>query len=97
MKKFVAIVLALVFCVAACGVASAAYQGLYARSTVVVKLDYENDVVVVEDFNGNLWEFTGCEDWIVGDICSMVMYDNDTPQTIYDDEIVDVRYDGWID
>ena len=65
----------------------------YALTTKVVKLDRENDVVVCEDFNGNLWEFYGCEDWQIDDIASLLMNDNGT-STIYDDEIVNVRYNG---
>ena len=65
----------------------------YALTTKVVKLDRENDVVVCEDFNGNLWEFYGCEDWQIDDIASLLMDDNGT-STIYDDEIVNVRYNG---
>ena len=65
----------------------------YALTTKVVELDRENDVVVCEDFNGNLWEFYGCEDWQIDDIASLLMDDNGTP-TIYDDEIVSARYNG---
>ena len=65
----------------------------YALTTKVVELDRENDVVVCEDFNGNLWEFYGCEDWQIDDIASLRMDNNGTP-TIYDDEIVSARYNG---
>lgn len=68
----------------------------YPMTTQVVCVDYENDIVVCQDFNGNLWEFSGCEDWMYGDIASMIMNDKGTP-TIYDDEIVSVRYDGYFD
>ena len=65
----------------------------YAMTTKVVELDRENDIVVCEDFNGNLWEFYGCEDWQIDDVASLLMNDNGTP-TIYDDEIVSARYNG---
>ncbi len=65
----------------------------YALTTKVVELDRENDVVVCEDFNGNLWEFYGCEDWQIDDVASLLMDDNGT-STIYDDEIVSTRYNG---
>ena len=68
----------------------------YALTTQVVQVDYENDLVVCEDFNGNLWEFEGCEDWMYGDIASLVMNDMGTPE-IYDDEIVSARYGGYFD
>lgn len=68
----------------------------YALTTQVVQVDYENDLVVCQDFNGNLWEFSGCEDWMYGDIASLVMNDCGTPE-IYDDEIVSARYSGYFD
>ena len=66
---------------------------LYPTTTVVYELDQENDLVTVEDANGNLWQFEGCEDWDVNDICSILMDDCGTT-SIYDDEIVMVRYSG---
>lgn len=81
----------LVMCVA--GVARAE---IYALTTVVVSLDYDADVVEVESFNGDVWAFDGCEDWCLFDICSMVMDDNNTT-TIYDDIIINCRYNGWFE
>ncbi len=66
---------------------------LYPIATIVYKLDRENDLVTVKDANGNLWQFEGCEDWEINDICSMLMDDCGTT-SIYDDEIVMVRYNG---
>ena len=66
----------------------------YPLTAEVVSLEYENDLVVVEDFNGNLWEFEGCEDWMEGDVVAMIMSDEGT-KTIYDDEILQVRYCGY--
>lgn len=66
---------------------------LYPTTAVVYELDRENDLVTVEDANGNLWQFEGCEDWDINDICSMLMDDCGTT-SIYDDEIVMVRYSG---
>lgn len=68
----------------------------YALTTVVVSLDYDADVVECMDFNGNVWAFDGCEDWQLMDVCALSMDDNDTA-TIYDDVIVSMRYNGWLD
>lgn len=68
----------------------------YPMTTVVSEINEKADEVVCIDFNGNEWVFTGVEDWIVGDIASMIMNDKGTP-IIYDDEIVSVRYDGWLE
>lgn len=71
---------------------------LYPQTTVIVK--YENNMMYCMDFNGNIWTIL-CEeeysDYFVGDIISMVMCDNGTPNSIYDDIIVSYRYDGWVE
>jgi len=71
-------------------------SGIYARSAAVVSLDYGADIVTLEDSQGFLWEFYGCEDWNPGEIASVLMWDNGTPETIFDDVILQVRYSGYI-
>lgn len=71
-------------------------EGYYPLTTIVYDMDRENDVVTVEDANGNLWAFEGCEDWEINDICSLLMYDNGT-ESIYDDEIIIAHYNGTVE
>lgn len=71
------------------------YAHFYAKSAVVTEVNYSADVVTCEDFNGFLWQFEGCEDWLEGDIASMVMFDNGTT-SIYDDVILSALYTGWV-
>lgn len=71
-------------------------MGFYPMTTIVTEVNYNSDEVTCTDFNGNKWVFTGCEDWLEGDICSMIMCDNGT-ETIYDDIIISEHYDGWFD
>ena len=66
-------------------------EAVYPSTAVVVSVDRENDVVVCVDGNGEEWQFTEADDWFVGDLVSMLMNDKGTP-SIYDDEIVSVRY-----
>ena len=40
--------------------------------------------------------FKGIEDWAEGDIVSAIMSDNCTPESIYDDIVVQTRYCGWV-
>lgn len=70
-------------------------HNVYALSGVVVGVSEEEDAVIFEDFNGNLWEFDGAEDWMINDICACVMNDMGT-ENIYDDCILSVRYNGYI-
>lgn len=66
----------------------------YPMTTVVVDVSEPNDTVTCRDFNGNLWQFSGVEDWVVGDVASLLMDDAGTPM-IKDDIVLDARYDGW--
>lgn len=68
-------------------------ETFYPQTTVVSKVNYKNDTVMCLDNNGQIWKFLGCEDWEVGDVCSMIVNTNGT-STIYDDEIIRIRYNG---
>lgn len=72
-----------------------AYEELYPRTAVVSELDTESDTVTVIDGSGVSWQFFGCEDLEVCDFVSLLMSDNGTPDSIYDDEIREVRYAGF--
>ena len=69
-------------------------DNLYPISTKVVSLDYTTDKVTVEQANGTIWSFYGCNDWELNDNCNLIMNDNGTPE-VYDDIIVDYRYSMW--
>ena len=96
MKKIIVAILFWAFCIVGGCVTGALCQSnetLYPLTTRVVEVDEEADLVTCEDFNGNLWEFEGCEDWQDGDICSLLMNDKGTEE-IFDDEIILMHYDG---
>ena len=93
MKKVIIVLWVLIWAV--CGTLYFVHENCYPMYTEVVEIDNERDAVVVEDFNGNLWEFYGAEDLEVNDIIVCVMYTNLT-NIIYDDVIVMTRYSGYI-
>ena len=66
----------------------------YALATVVVELAPKDDLVIVEDSNGNLWAFYGVEDWQVGDNANLLMDTQDT-ESVYDDAVVGATYAQW--
>lgn len=97
MKKI--LLLTLVFTLAVClgvliNLGKETNYNYYSLTTEVVDLDRQEDVVICEDCNGNLWSFYGCEDWMIGDCASLLMYDNRTP-IIYDDIICGARFGAW--
>lgn len=69
----------------------------YPATGIVTEVNYNTDTVTVQDFNGNLWNFYGCEDWAPNDICAMLMSNNGTPETIFDDIIITARYCGYLE
>lgn len=91
MKKALALVMALMM-VGTCALASAEY---YADTFVVVEVDYDTDTVWLMDFSGHMYSFEGCEDWMVADLCSVLM-DNNGTDLILDDVILSCRYSGWV-
>lgn len=67
---------------------------VYPLTVQVVELDRNADVVMCVDGAGNGWEFYGVEDWQVGDFASLLMDNNGTTETIYDDVITMAHYAG---
>lgn len=70
-------------------------DNVYPETAIIAEVNRSEDKVTAEDFNGNQWEFYGAEDWMVGDICSMIM-DGKGTDSIYDDEIIAVKYSGYL-
>lgn len=94
-RRFVAVVVvALVLFVVVVNAVAVATAEIYPRAGRIVEINCSEDVVVFVDGAGFLWEFYGIEDYAVGDIVACVYWDADTPDTITDDEILDVQYAG---
>lgn len=67
--------------------------GLYANTMTITELVPETNTVMCEDSTGNIWEFSGIEDYEEGDQVSCILTDNGT-ENIEDDVILLVRYTG---
>ena len=65
---------------------------IYSNVTKVIDLDRDNDIVTVIDGIGYTWQFTECDDWMIGDYVSCIMYDMGT-ESITDDVIIDYHYE----
>ena len=97
MKKAMAILVLvslLLVCFSACAMD---IDNLYPMTAVVTDFDFENDLVIVTDYEGFDWIFEGIEDWQIGDICSMIMFDNNTYEYVEDDIIVKIVYAGFME
>lgn len=96
MKKF-AIVWCIVVAIAILmGIVACASAEEYPQTFVVDLVNREQNYMVLVDFNGNEWIWEGVEDFDCGDIVAAIMEERGTP-TIYDDEIVMIRYAGYME
>lgn len=98
-RKLFTVTLTIAFSISALFIGRAVQKATYNNHTyplsTVVECVHENEVTT-RDFNGNLWTFTDdTEDWVKGDICSLIMHDNYT-SIIYDDEIIKAQYSGFV-
>ena len=75
--------------------AAFAVDNFYSRTVLVVDLDYDTDVVTVVDVADLVWQFTGCEDYCVGDLVEILMQKAGNPENIFDDVIYSTCYAGF--
>lgn len=69
-------------------------QNFYPETAMVTQVN--KDLVTVICQNGNIFKFEdNTEEWIEGDICSMIM-DNKGTVSVYDDKVVSARYSGYV-
>lgn len=63
--------------------------------TNITDLEDDTQVIELEDYNGNVWEYeTDSTDLFINDTVSVILDDMGT-DIIYDDEIVSIRYNAW--
>lgn len=91
MKKIIAVVFVFVVLFSVSALADA-----NSRVAIIIDINEEADKAICEDACGLTWEFFGIEDFDVGDLVVLTMWDAETPDTIFDDEIIDVVYSGFV-
>lgn len=96
MKKFVIIWSVVVACAILMGIVACASAEQYPQTFVVDSVNHEQNYMVLIDYNGNEWIYEDVEDFDCGDIVAAIMEERGTP-TIYDDEIVMIRYAGYME
>lgn len=63
---------------------------------IVAEVNHADDCFTISDFNGNMLEMPGAEDWMVGDMAAAIV-DNHGTGMPADDQILEIRYCGWLD
>ena len=67
-------------------------DGIYEADAVITEIDYETDKIVFVTYDGSEWESFGIDNLFEGMEVHVVMYDNGTPRSIVDDEIMQIQY-----
>lgn len=75
--------------------AAMAVDNFYTRTGLVVDLDYDTDTVTVVDGVDLVLQFTGCEDYCIGDLVEILMQKAGDPENIFDDVIYSTCYAGF--
>lgn len=69
---------------------------IYPAAYLVTDTDPARDMITLTTATGLNFEWYEIEDWMPGDIAAAIMSDNGTPDDITDDEILQLRYAGYI-
>ena len=69
----------------------------YPSAAIIIEIIEDEDLVTCIDAAGRIWQFYGIEDLDVGDIVAMILWDAGTPESVFDDEIIDATYAGTLD
>lgn len=93
MNKIITALTSLSLLTGAAGVPKYSLKEIYPKTMQVTYINSRSDTMTLLDGNDFSWDIKGVEDWVVGDICSCIMYNNNTEE-IFDDVILDVKYSG---
>lgn len=70
-------------------------RNLYPNAAVVTAIDYNTDFFEVSTSTGIKYTLKGVEDWEVGDLASLLMYDIGGDGDITNDLVIEIRYSGF--
>lgn len=76
---------------------AAVYPHMGEVTAVVPKANGEYEVTFTDGV-GRSWSWIDDSwDWFTGDFVAVIMDDNGTPETVYDDLVLNARYVGYLD
>ena len=66
---------------------------IYPMTAIITEIDSAENLVTIQCCNGNVFEFSGVEDYAEGDLVSCIMWSCGTRE-VFDDVIISARYAG---
>ena len=70
-------------------------RNVYPNTAVVTSINYETDIFTVATSTNISYTLKGVEDWEVGDLASLLMYDIGGDGDITNDLVIELRYTGF--
>jgi len=70
-------------------------RNLYPNTAIVTSVNYETDIFTVATSTNISYTLKGVEDWEVGDLASLLMYDIGGDGDITNDLVIELRYTGF--
>jgi len=70
-------------------------RNVYPNTAIITSVDYEKDSFTVATSTNISYTLKGVEDWEVGDLASLLMYDIGSDGDITNDLVIELRYSGF--
>ena len=70
-------------------------RNLYPNTAIITSIDYATDSFTVATSTHIEYTLKGVEDWEVGDLASLLMYDIGSDGDITNDLVIELRYSGF--
>lgn len=70
-------------------------RNVYPNTAIVTAIDFEKDCFTVATSTHIEYTLKGVEDWEVGDLASLLMYDIGSDGDITNDLVIELRYTGF--
>ena len=68
---------------------------IYPGTAVVIHLDHDENLVTVMTATEITYQFNGINDLMEGDLVSMIMDSNHTPDNVLDDIVIEASFSGY--
>lgn len=70
-------------------------RNVYPNTAIIKSVDYVTDNFIISTSTGIEYTLKGVEDWEVGDLASLLMYDIGSDGDITNDLVIELRYTGF--
>lgn len=70
-------------------------RNVYPNTAIITSIDYATDSFTISTSTNISYTLKGVEDWEIGDLASLLMYDIGADGDITNDLVIELRYTGF--